>query len=270
MANFRRPMKRLRLTDNEKTVMEILWKSGRHLSVYDVLELYEDPKPAYTTVSTTISRMLHKGIVDYSKGKGKTYYYYPKISKAAYCYEQSHGKDGVRRLILLIVCIMFAFFVAAVCIRQLSLLLNIGEPKPERIEDKEGQDRRRKATAQASPVTAYGSTAQPKASQADDSYAMRSIETNVDQLPEYPYDIATLQAFIQKYFTEKYSGRCYAQVLIDENGKMIDITFIGRSIPHVRKEELLDSSKIWTPARKNGKSVATHIIIPLNYTENEN
>lgn len=262
-------MRRLQLTDNEKTVMEILWKSGRHLSVYDVMEQYGDPKPAYTTLSTTISRMLHKGIVDYSRGKGKTYYYYPKISKAAYCHGQSHDKDGVRRLILLIICIMFAFFVAAVCIRQFSLLLDMGGPKPERIEEKKEHGRRRKTTAKAGPATAYSSTAQPETPRGDGSSVMGNIEANVDQLPEYPDDIAALQAFIRQYFTDEYSGRCYVQVLIDENGKMVDIAFLGSSIPHVRKEKLLVSSKTWTPARKDGKSVATHVIIPLNYTENE-
>ena len=54
------------LTKSEMTVMNILWEMPDGGTVYDVLEKYEEPKPAYTTIS------------------GRTYTYFPLISKNEY------------------------------------------------------------------------------------------------------------------------------------------------------------------------------------------
>ena len=41
-------------------------------------------KPAYTTISTFLKILHSKGFVDYKKLKGKTYTYYPLVSRNEY------------------------------------------------------------------------------------------------------------------------------------------------------------------------------------------
>ena len=74
------------LTRVEFEVMNILWDINHSACVWDILEHYEEPKPAYTTISTYLKVLYEKGFVDYfkCKGEGKTYKYLPKITKAEY------------------------------------------------------------------------------------------------------------------------------------------------------------------------------------------
>ena len=70
------------LTKAEEQVMQNLWKLGKGF-VKDVVELFDDPKPAYNTVSTIIRILEKKGFVSY-KAYGNTYEYFPVVSKEEY------------------------------------------------------------------------------------------------------------------------------------------------------------------------------------------
>ena len=72
------------LTRAEMQVMNILWSMGKAADVHEVVERYDEPRPAYTTVSTYMKILTTKGFVDYKKGNGKQYLYFPVISKAEY------------------------------------------------------------------------------------------------------------------------------------------------------------------------------------------
>ncbi len=72
------------LTRAEMQVMNILWGMGKAADVHEVVERYEEPRPAYTTVSTYMKILTTKGFVDYKKGTGKQYLYFPVISRAEY------------------------------------------------------------------------------------------------------------------------------------------------------------------------------------------
>ena len=72
------------LTRAEMQVMNIIWSMGKAADVHEVVERYEEPRPAYTTVSTYMKILTTKGFVDYKKGTGKQYLYFPVISRAEY------------------------------------------------------------------------------------------------------------------------------------------------------------------------------------------
>lgn len=72
------------LTKSEMQVMNILWNKGKACDVHEVVADYDEPKPAYTTVSTFMKILLTKGFVDFKKGQGKQYLYFPMISRAEY------------------------------------------------------------------------------------------------------------------------------------------------------------------------------------------
>jgi len=70
------------LTRAEEQVMQVLWKIEKGF-VKDVLKHFDDPKPAYNTVSTIIRILQDKGFVDH-KAYGRTHEYFPVISKDEY------------------------------------------------------------------------------------------------------------------------------------------------------------------------------------------
>ncbi|MFD2146499.1 BlaI/MecI/CopY family transcriptional regulator [Mucilaginibacter antarcticus] len=71
------------LTKTEERVMQILWKL-KHGFVKDIIDaLPDDPKPPYNTISSVVRLLEKKEYVRY-KAYGKTYEYYPAISKAEY------------------------------------------------------------------------------------------------------------------------------------------------------------------------------------------
>ncbi|OFX71769.1 MAG: transcriptional regulator [Bacteroidetes bacterium GWE2_29_8] len=70
------------LTRAEEEVMQILWKLEKAF-VKDIVEQFEEPKPAYNTVSTMIRILEKKGFVSY-KSYGNTYEYFPIVSKDEY------------------------------------------------------------------------------------------------------------------------------------------------------------------------------------------
>ncbi len=72
------------LTKSEMTVMNILWEMPEGGTVYDVLAKYDEPKPAYTTTATFMKILEKKGYLEAKKLSGRTYTYFPLISKEEY------------------------------------------------------------------------------------------------------------------------------------------------------------------------------------------
>lgn len=79
------------LTRAEEQVMQVLWDLKKAL-VHDLLARFPEPKPAYNTVSTIIRILEQKGFVGH-KAYGRTYEYYPLISKKEYT--KTHFKHFV-------------------------------------------------------------------------------------------------------------------------------------------------------------------------------
>lgn len=72
----------MELTKAEEQVMQILWKIEKGF-VKDLLEHYNEPKPAYTTVATIVKILEKKGYLSH-KSYGNAHQFYPIISKEHY------------------------------------------------------------------------------------------------------------------------------------------------------------------------------------------
>lgn len=70
------------LTKAEEQVMHYIWKLKKCF-LKDIVEMYPDPKPAYTTVSTVVRTLVKKEVIGF-KSYGKVNEYYPLISKQVY------------------------------------------------------------------------------------------------------------------------------------------------------------------------------------------
>ena len=70
------------LTKAEEQVMQILWKCQKAF-VRELLEYFDEPKPAYNTVSTIIRILEKKGFVSH-ESIGKMHRYFPLVSKDNY------------------------------------------------------------------------------------------------------------------------------------------------------------------------------------------
>lgn len=79
------------LTKTEERIMQIIWDLGRCF-VKDIIEkMDEAPKPPYNTVSSVVRILEKKEYVGF-KAYGKTYEYFPIISKDDY------GKFSFRKV----------------------------------------------------------------------------------------------------------------------------------------------------------------------------
>jgi BlaI family penicillinase repressor len=72
----------MQLTRSEEHIMFILWKLEKAF-IKDILEYYDDPRPAYTTVATVLKILEKKGYVGF-KSYGKAFQYHPLISRSKY------------------------------------------------------------------------------------------------------------------------------------------------------------------------------------------
>ena len=72
----------MKLSKTEEQLMRHLWKLERAY-MKELIEQYEDPKPATTTIATLLKRMQDKGYVDYTS-KGKARQYFPLVAKDTY------------------------------------------------------------------------------------------------------------------------------------------------------------------------------------------
>jgi BlaI family penicillinase repressor len=80
------------LTRAEEEVMQVLWKIEKGF-VKEILEHFNEPKPAYNTVSTIVRILQDKGFVSH-KAYGRTHEYYAVISKDEY--SKMHLKNFVK------------------------------------------------------------------------------------------------------------------------------------------------------------------------------
>ena len=72
----------MKLSATEETLMHHLWSRERAF-MKDLLDAYDDPKPAATTVATLLKRMTDKGLVAYRE-YGNSREYYPLVARQAY------------------------------------------------------------------------------------------------------------------------------------------------------------------------------------------
>ncbi len=79
----------MKLSKTEEQLMQHLWKLEKAF-MKDILEQYDDPKPATTTIATLLKRMKDKGYVSYATF-GKSREYYPLIRKADYFSNHLNG-----------------------------------------------------------------------------------------------------------------------------------------------------------------------------------
>lgn len=79
------------LTKAEEEIMQIIWEMDRCL-VRDIIDKLGDPDIPHSTVSSVVRILEKKGFVDH-KAYGKTYEYFPVVSKEAY------AQNGVKSLV---------------------------------------------------------------------------------------------------------------------------------------------------------------------------
>jgi len=72
----------MELTKAEEQVMKALWKLEKG-QIRNVLDEYNEPKPAYTTVATIMKILEKKGFVS-KNPLGNSFEFYPLISKQEY------------------------------------------------------------------------------------------------------------------------------------------------------------------------------------------
>lgn len=71
------------LTKTEERIMQIIWDLDRCLVRNIIEKIPDDPKPPYNTISSVVRMLESKGFLSY-KAYGKTYEYFPIISKEEY------------------------------------------------------------------------------------------------------------------------------------------------------------------------------------------
>lgn len=71
------------ITDSEYTIMKILWKSEKKMTVSDVVRELDGNDWTASTVSTFLQRLLKKEVISCDK-KGKTNLYYPLLKQSEY------------------------------------------------------------------------------------------------------------------------------------------------------------------------------------------
>src|SRR5579862_2498418 len=81
-------MRRTKLSKLEQQILEALWARGS-ASIREIQEAFPEPRPAYTTVQTTVYRMEGRGAVRRVK----------KISNA-HIFEATVARDASRRRLL--------------------------------------------------------------------------------------------------------------------------------------------------------------------------
>ena len=71
------------LTKTEERIMQIIWDLGRCLVRDIIKKMPDEPKPPYNTISSVVRLLESKSFLSY-KAYGKTYEYFPIISKEEY------------------------------------------------------------------------------------------------------------------------------------------------------------------------------------------
>ncbi|MBK5721941.1 BlaI/MecI/CopY family transcriptional regulator [Dysgonomonas sp. Marseille-P4677] len=71
-----------KLTQKEEEILACFWAKGP-MFVKELLDLQEEPKPHYNTLSTIVRILEEKGYISY-KAYGNTYQYYAQITEEDY------------------------------------------------------------------------------------------------------------------------------------------------------------------------------------------
>ena len=71
-----------RLTNKEEIIMNHFWERGA-LFVRELRELYPEPKPHFSTLSTQVRTLQEDGFIGH-KAYGPTYQYFAKITREEY------------------------------------------------------------------------------------------------------------------------------------------------------------------------------------------
>lgn len=79
----------MQLSKSEEELMNVLWKQKKAF-MKDLLEAYDDPKPATTTIATLLKRMTDKGFIGY-ENLGRLREYYPLVKKKDYFSKHVNG-----------------------------------------------------------------------------------------------------------------------------------------------------------------------------------
>lgn len=72
----------MKLTKAEEQLMQYVWQSKK-IVLKDLIASYDNPKPAKSTVATTIKKLIDKGFVAYDE-VGSTRVYYAVVKKENY------------------------------------------------------------------------------------------------------------------------------------------------------------------------------------------
>jgi predicted transcriptional regulator len=72
----------MKLTKAEEHIMHIIWKLDKCF-IKDILEEFNQPRPAYTTVATVVKILEKKGFIAHRE-YGNAYQFYPLISRSNY------------------------------------------------------------------------------------------------------------------------------------------------------------------------------------------
>lgn len=122
------------LTKMEFQIMSILWDINHSACGWDILNRFEEPKPAYTTIATYLKVLYEKGYVDFfkNKGEGKTHMYVAKVTRAEYTRQTM--QDMKKNLFDGSLKSMFSFFVTEEKLTEedISELLRINRDEPNR------------------------------------------------------------------------------------------------------------------------------------------
>ena len=73
-------MKLPRLTRLELQILDTLWARG-NASIREIQEAFPDPKPAYTTVQTTVYRLEAKGALRRTRKVGNAHIFEPIVAR---------------------------------------------------------------------------------------------------------------------------------------------------------------------------------------------
>ena len=77
------------LNGTELQIMKYLWLLKKGF-MKDIVEQFPEPRPAYTTISTLLSRMCTKEYIGFNK-LGRDKHYYPILKKSDYFSSQLKG-----------------------------------------------------------------------------------------------------------------------------------------------------------------------------------
>lgn len=73
-------MARPNLTRLELRILEVFWGRG-HVSIREVQQAFPEPRPAYTTIQTTVYRMETRGVLRRVRKVGNAHLFEPTIAR---------------------------------------------------------------------------------------------------------------------------------------------------------------------------------------------